>query len=228
MSETPDPFDHPGYRAAIVDLLGLLAYGELSGFFRMAADAELAPTIHVKAQAAAMAIREFRHYELLVDRLTELGADPEEAMAPFQETFSAFHDRTRPSTWLEGLIKSYVGDGIATDFYREVAAYVDPKTRELIQAAFADEGKTEFVVAEVRDAIHADRAVGGRLALWARRLMGEALSQAQFVAVQEDSMTSLLTGEYGGPGADLAELGRMFDRLTDEHTKRMGQLGLTA
>ena len=53
-------------------------------------------------------------------------------MAPFQETFSAFHDRTRPSTWLEGLIKSYVGDGIATDFYREVAAYVDPKTRELI------------------------------------------------------------------------------------------------
>ena len=59
MSETPDPFDHPGYRAAIVDLLGLLAYGELSGFFRMAADAELAPTIHVKAQAAAMAIREW-------------------------------------------------------------------------------------------------------------------------------------------------------------------------
>ena len=29
-------------------------------------------------------------------------------------------------------------------------------------------------------------------------------------------------------GADLAELGRMFARLTDEHTRRMGRLGLAA
>lgn len=228
MVDMPDPFADPGYRAAVIDLLGVLAYGELSGFFRMAADAELAPTVHIQAEAAAMAIREFHHYELLVERLTELEADPEEAMAPFRNSFQAFHTRTRPSTWLEGLVKSYVVDGIASDFYREIAAFVDPPTRALIEAALADEGRAEFIVGVVRDAIRADRAVGGRLALWARRLMGEALSQAQFVAVEQDTLTSLLTGEYGGPGADLAELGRMFARLTDEHVKRMGTLGLTA
>ena len=27
--------------------------------------------------------------------------------------------------WLEGLVKAYVGDGIAPDFYREIATYVD-------------------------------------------------------------------------------------------------------
>ena len=59
--------------------------------------------------------------------------------------------------------------------------------------------------------------------------MGEALSQAQRVAVERDALASLLVG--GGsnrPGADLAELGRMFARLTDEHTRRMDRLGLAA
>ncbi len=228
MVDAPDPFANPRYRAAVVDLLGVLAYGELSGFFRMAADAELAPTIHVQAEAAAMAIREFHHYELLVERLTELEVDPEVAMAPFRDSFRSYHERTRPSTWLEGLLKSYVGGGIAADFYREIAAFVDPPTRALVEAALADEGRSGFIVGVVRDAIRADRAVGGRLALWARRLMGEALTQAQLVAVEQQTLTSLLTGEYGGPGADLAEMGRMFARLTEEHTKRMGALGLTA
>jgi len=35
-------------------------------------------------------------------------------------------------------------------------------------------------------------------------------------------------GGSNRPGADLAEMGRMLARLTDEHTRRMGQLGLHA
>jgi hypothetical protein len=30
------------------------------------------------------------------------------------------------------------------------------------------------------------------------------------------------------PGADLAEVGRMFARLTENHTRRMAALGLSA
>ena len=36
--------DDAAYRAAVVDLLGVLAYGELTAFSRLAADADLAPT----------------------------------------------------------------------------------------------------------------------------------------------------------------------------------------
>ncbi len=46
----------------------------------------------------------------------------------------------------------------------------------------ADTGHAEFVIARVREAIEADPRVAGRLALWARRLVGEALGQAQRVA----------------------------------------------
>ena len=62
---------------------------------------------------AAMAGAEFGHFARLRDRLTELGADPFAAMAPFQKPIDAFHAHTAPSDWLEGLVKAYVGDGLA-------------------------------------------------------------------------------------------------------------------
>ncbi len=226
--DQPDPFADADYRAAVVDLLGALAYGELTAFSRLAADAELAPTLPDKAALARQAVSEFHHYELLESRLRELGADIAEAMQPFVEAIDAFHDRARPSSWLEGLVKAYVGDGIATDFYREVAAYLDPATRELVLEVLQDMGQAEFAVRTVREAIDRDPSVGGRLALWGRRLVGEALSQAQRVVAERDALGNLLIGGGFHAGADLAEIGRMFARLTEEHTRRMGRLGLSA
>ena len=62
------------YREAVVDLLGALAYGELTAFERLADDATFAPTIADKAALARMAVAEYHHFELLRDRLEELGA----------------------------------------------------------------------------------------------------------------------------------------------------------
>ena len=53
-------------------------------------------------------------------------------MQAFQASFDSFHAHTAPSDFYEGLIKAYVGDGLAADFYREIAAYLDPETREVI------------------------------------------------------------------------------------------------
>jgi hypothetical protein len=224
-----DPYsEDPTYRAAVIDLLGALAYGELTAFSRLAADAEMAPNQPAKAALARVAVAQFQHYEVLTGRLREMGADADAAMEPFIAPIDGFHDRTKPSGWLEGLVKAYVGDGIARDFYREISAYVDPGTQILVRSVLQDVGQGEFAVRTVRDAIEVNPAVGGRLALWGRRLVGEALSQSQRVAVERDDLASLLVGGHNRPGADLAEMGRMFARITDEHTRRMGQLGLKA
>jgi hypothetical protein len=226
--DQPDPIRDPGYHAAVIDLLGVLAYGELTGFSRMGTDSDLAPTLTAKAELAHLAVIRFGHFERLRDRLVRLGVDPESAMEPFVAPVDAFHERTAPSTWLEGLVKAFVGEGISFDFYREVSAYVDPGTRDLVTLVLADSAQGEFAVREVRTAIEADPRVAGRLALWGRRLVGEALSQAQRVAADRDALASLLVGTADRPGADLAELMRMFSRLTDAHTRRMAELGLSA
>jgi len=219
---------NPQFRQAVVDLLGALAYGELTGIPRLGADSDLAPTLTAKAEMARLAVVRFQHFAVLRGRLEQLGVDAQVAMEPFVVALDAFHDRTAPSTWLEGLVKAYVGEGISFDFYREISVYLDPATRDLVGTVLADAGQAEFVVREVRAAIEADPRVAGRLALWGRRLVGEALSQAQRVAADRDGLTALLVGSADHPGADLAELVRMFGRLTEEHSRRMGQLGLSA
>lgn len=217
-------FDDPDYSEAVVDLLGLLAYGELQGFTRMAIDATLAPNLRDQAQTGRMAATEFRQFERLRDRLVELGRDPEVAMAPFEESIDAYHATTAPSDWLEGLVKIYVGDGIARDFYLEVSYFVDPETAGLIRSVFADRGQADFVVSTVRQAIDADPTVSGRLALWARRLVGEALIQAQRVSLERESLAALLI--EGEEGLDLEGVGQLFARMTTRHTERMSTLGL--
>ncbi|MGZ5415777.1 MAG: ferritin-like fold-containing protein [Nocardioides sp.] len=224
----PVAFEDPVYLAAVVDLLGVIAYGEISAFERLAEDAKMAPGLADKADVARMASTEFAHFERLRERLEELGADPFAAMEPFEKAFEAFHARTAPSDWLEGLVKAYVGDGLAADFYREVAAFLDAETRNLIVESLDDAGQSAFVVDRVRRAIVEDHRVGGRLALWGRRLMGEALSQAQRVAAERDALSALLAGGVDRPGMDLAAIGRLFTRLTENHSQRMEALGLSA
>lgn len=222
----PVAFDDPEYLAAVVDLLAVIAYGEISAFDRLSEDARMAPTLEDKVALYRMASVEFGHLTKLRERLEQLGAEPFSAMAPFVEAIDGFHRHTAPSDWLEGLVKAYVGDGLAADFYREIAAYLDPRTRDVVIASLADAGHSEFVVDRVQAAIAADRRLGGRLALWGRRLMGEALTQAQRVAGERDALSALLAGGVDRPALDLAAIGRMFARITELHAERMAKLGL--
>ena len=131
----------------LTDLFGLLAYAELVAFFNLSGDAALAPTLEDKASLGGMAVAEFGHFRALHGELTRMGAVPEQAMQPFVAPLNAFHARTAPADWLEGLVKAYVGDGIAADFYRAVAEILEPDARALVKEVLADTGHADFVTA---------------------------------------------------------------------------------
>lgn len=209
---------------AVTDLLSAIGYAELTAALRMAKDGLSAPDLLVRVWMGRAACAEMEHFDRIVDRLRERGHDPQEALEPFTGPVDAFHERTRPRDWLEGLIKAYVGDGIARDFYREIAQRVDAADRELIESVLSVEAQDEFVVRTITEAIEADPSVAGRLALWARRMVGEAIAQAQYVALEREALIDLLVG---GQGGDLGDLGRMFTRIIDLHGERMARLGLT-
>jgi hypothetical protein len=143
-------------------------------------------------------------------------------MAPFVAALETYHSLTKPSTWLESVVKAYVGDGMAADFYREVSVFVDDATGGLIREVLTDAGRAEFAVAEVEAAVAAQPAVAGRLALWARRLVGEAISQTQHVLADRDSLMQLLVDGTG----DLTGVAGLIGRITDRHKERMVALGL--
>lgn len=220
-----DPTQEPVYRAAVVDLLGAVAYGEISAFERMTEDARMAPTLDDKVALLTMANTQFAKVAPVRERLSAMGVDPDRAMAPFHDAFESFHSYTAPADWWESLVKAYVGDGLANDFYREFAGFLDADTRELVVSTLEDGGRADFVVDRVRSGIAADPKLAGRLALWGRRLMGEALAQAQHVAFEREALAELLAGGRI-PGFDLARASEIFTRITTRHIERMGSLGL--
>ncbi len=140
LSPANEALSDPAYREAVVDLLGVISYGEISAFERLAEDAKLAPTLQDKLALGTMASVELTKVAALHQRITDLAADPFAAMEPFQIALDSFHRHTAPSDWLEGLVKAFVGDGLANDFYREIAAFLDPQTRDLVVASLDDDG----------------------------------------------------------------------------------------
>jgi hypothetical protein len=213
----------PGPRAdAVVDLLGMLAYGELLAFDRMAADARLAPDLTRRSVLSEMAGYEIANYRRIAARLTELGVDPEVAMAPFRGPLRAYHDQTEPNDWLEALTKAYVGDGIADDFFREIAQFLEPADRDLVIEVLHDSQYADFAASEIRGALAENPNVANRLSMWARRLVGEGITQAQRVAAERDSFTDLIMEGAG----DLSGVGNLLKRLTTAHTARMAAVGL--
>jgi tRNA-(MS[2]IO[6]A)-hydroxylase (MiaE)-like len=205
---------NPGVR----DLLGMLAYAELLAFDRMAADARLAPDLHRRAVLCEMAAVEIVNYRRLADRLESGGIDPAAAMSPFTGALASYHEATEPTDWLEALTKAYIGDGIADDFFREIAGHLDDPDRELVLRVLHDDAYDDFAAAEIRSAIAADPKVANRLSMWARRLVGEALTQAVRVAGEHVELVALI-GD--------AEVGQqLFSRMKQAHSERMVSVGL--
>jgi hypothetical protein len=218
------PADPARYNSFLVDLLGVMAYGELSAFERLSSDARYSPTLHDRAVLGRIAVIEFQHYELVRARLEEMGLDAEAAMLPFQPSVDQFHERTRPADWYESLMKAYIIDTVSADFYRAVSRHVDAGTQELVERIQSDEESTAVLRELLRTALAADPRLASRLSLWARRLLGEALTQAQRVSLEHAFPAGLI-------GVDEARsrerVGEMTAELAANHSRRMTQLGLT-
>jgi hypothetical protein len=144
-------------------------------------------------------------------------------MLPFQPSVDHFHERTRPADWYESLMKAYVIDTVSADFYRAISRYVDAGTRALVEQIQSDGGATEVLRERLKTALADDPRLASRLALWARRLLGEALTQAQRVSFEH----SFVGGLIGADEDRSKELVRgLMDELAANHSRRMTQLGL--
>ena len=74
--------EDPTYRAAVVDLLGVLAYGELSAFSSWPRT-PTSPRRCVTSRRSRCSPHECVKYSVLTERLQSLGVEPETAMEPF-------------------------------------------------------------------------------------------------------------------------------------------------
>lgn len=206
--------EHLGQHLA---LLGAVAYGELTAFTRLAADAERAPDLAGRAALASLAAIEMDHYGRVRDHLEARDVEVVAAMTPFVVPLDAFTRRTEPADWAESLVSAHLGRGIATDLQLDLAGLLTGDEADLVRTVAPDPGHEDFAAGQVR-ALCADERTHARLSMWGRRLLGETLAAA--VSVLDDHPGAAeLVGAGGGRAA-------LFKRLKSQHGKRMHALGL--
>ncbi|MCW2551381.1 MAG: hypothetical protein JWR78_1162, partial [Mycobacterium sp.] len=120
--------------AGINQLFALLAYGEVAAFYRLTEEARMAPNLAGRINMASMAAAEMNHYELLREALAKRGVDIVSAMTKYASALENYHRLTTPSTWLEALVKTYIGDALAADFYLEIADALPGDAADVVRA----------------------------------------------------------------------------------------------
>jgi len=202
--------------ADVAEVLAALSYGERLAQRRAQESVALAPDERTRKQQHHVSSRELENAALIEARVRELGAtELELVFAPF---FDAFFEHTGPSDWLEAQVFHYLGDSLVRDFADVLVPVLDPVSAEVVRRALAERDEQDaFALDEVGRGLEADPGAADRLAAYARRVIGEALTQTRRALNETEAIRRLLGGEEGEKRLLLDLLGRHRERL-----ERMG------
>jgi hypothetical protein len=229
-----------------LELLGLLAFFELSEMGEVLGEPDPAQPVAGRLAQARRAGRALERSERVLAEIDRLGGSGLDEMARFDGVFDDFDVRTVASTAAESVLRDYVGRTVAEDFCRVVAAGAEPAARDVVIEVAGVGRVDEALVQAVADAAAADPVLSARLALWGRRLVGEALRLVQGLLVERASFARLAAAARAAdapdaepavaadpaPEAALAAADPtavwILRRITERHAERMRRLGLAA
>jgi hypothetical protein len=230
----PGPTDTPAHDDGLVVLTGLAAYLELAAFGLLASRSVDAPDLVTRQSLATVAGRVLARQRRLLDVAAARGRDAGTAMAPFDGVLADFDARTAPDGWAEGLLKGVVGHGVAQDLCRELAAGLPPADGAALRRAVDDDGPEEAdapATVVLAEAASTDEVLASRLALWGRRVVGEALGLVPTLLAAHPALARLAVAARANQedaSADDDVRSWLMSRLTAEHTRRMDRIGLAA
>jgi len=217
VSQPTEKVDISSLAPDVLHFLGQVAYRELSEFEKLALAVATAPDLAAKEGLSAAAGRALGKHHSLIAEIRRRGHEPSDEMAPFVDGLDEFRRKTTGVDWYELLLSCYLVGGLLDDFFIRLS---DGLPRDIgVRAArlLGEDSGTEALVSALQTAIKNDQALGSRLAMWGRRLVGDTLLVARSAMPDADS----------GGGTE-ARIEPVFTELIAAHTRRMDGLGLTA
>jgi hypothetical protein len=201
----------------VAQILAALSFGERLALRRAKENVALAPDFRTRRHQEHVAEREQENASLLEARVEEVGSrDLEEAFRPFLE---AFFEHTNPADWLEAQTWHYVGDALVRDFADSLMPALDRISAEVTRRALAERDEQEsFALDEITRLVGDDPGAAERVATYARRVIGEALTQTRRALNETGALRTLL-------GSDEVEK-RVLLNLLQRHRERLDRLGI--
>jgi hypothetical protein len=216
-----------GRDLATVELLGVLAYGQLRSFGAMSSAVRFAPDARAADRIAAFARREHEAYELLHDHLATLTELPTAAMDRQKALFDRFFDRAPLDDWFGATVFFAFGIPLARDFMRIVVARLGASSAQVVLRALEDRAEVEEAAVALLRAQLADEPARVRARALVADLLGQALTAFQ-QAVGDSDALGVLVAEEGAIDDDgtAAEVRRLAVGLLAAHRGRVRALGL--
>ncbi|TFC25501.1 hypothetical protein E3O25_12890 [Cryobacterium sp. TMT1-3] len=215
--------------------LGQAAYCELGEFEALARAVATAPNLAVKEGLSAAAGRALSKHHGLITEIRRRGHEPATEMAPFVVNLDEFRRKTSGADWHELLLSCYLAGGLLDDFFIRLSDGLPRDIGPRVAQLLGEDSGTDVLVHELQTAIENDLALGSRLALWGRRLVGDTLLVARSAMPATDLSSDERADSAAGADAAAAagasaeaRIEPVFTELIAAHTRRMDGLGLTA
>lgn len=224
-------------------VIGLLAYAELAAQMRLAIDASRAPRAQYRLAQADLSGAAHVRLRKLISYLDGalLDGEPldgEAQVRAFNDAFDDYEQRTKAETWHERVLKGYVGHSVSVDFCRVLTRTLPQDVRDYINDSLSLANETEVAMGILTNSTAEDSVLASRLALWGRRLVGEALNQIQQLLHQYSALGALALASARADGVELVDAGYetnskavtswVFAQLTADHARRMDRIGLAS
>jgi hypothetical protein len=201
----------------LLPYLGQAAYLQLEAFQGLAGVVRAVPELEAKEELSTAAGLTLGKFHGLVAEIRRHDGEPAEVMRPFTVAIDRLQQVTSGADWQETLLGVHVTTGLLDDFFIRLAAGlpkdVGPRAAQLLGSDGGSEAIGRILAAELA----ADPVLGGRLAMWGRRLVGDTLLVAR----------SALHNS-GNASTDEQRIEPVFTDVIAAHTRRMDALGLTA
>jgi hypothetical protein len=196
--------------------LGQAAYIQLSLFEDLSRLVAVAPTIGAKEALSRASAISLDRYRGLTDEIRRTGGDPSEAMAPYTSGVDFFQRVTQGADFYESLMTSHITAGILDDFFARLAHGLSSAETARVAPLYGPSHEA-LLAEQLRIGIAANPRLAARLAMWGRRLVGDAMLVARSALATPPSSEK-----------DEARIEPVFTELIAAHTRRMDALGLTA
>lgn len=198
------------------EYLARAAYVQLAVFELAAGAAAAAHPTEAKARLGAAAGVALDRHRALVDLLESRGVDPVAAMDRYRPAVDRFVRLTAGQDWVEAALTCHLAGGFLDDLFVALARGLPKDLAATVLERFADRADAGYLELFTR-AMDDSPRLAARLALWGRRLLGDALLVARdALAFTEDHRS------------DEARIEPAFSELVANHTRRMDALGLAA
>lgn len=205
------------FAPGIMPFLGLTAYLQLELYEAATRGVSGAPTLEAKDVLARVAGHTLSKHQRLTAEIRDRGEQPHVVMEPYSRIINAYVERLDTPDWHQHVLSIYLVGGLFDDFFASLAGGLKDGFRAKVIAILeSDSGRPELK-ALLEAALAEDEALGSRLALWGRRLVGDTLLIARAVLSLSERRAF-----------DASEMEPVFTELIADHIRRMDGLGLTA